>query len=159
MEPAINVYIISRISKDHHFWTDSVCDCLDKVFRVFKPKDHNSWEKPHEKFSKKVFEVDLEAINKSHIGLMLPEYGRDCAWEAGYYANSKKPLVVFVDKQVLWLRDWMVKGGIDYVITNNPITYSILKQDPILKYKEISLINNLASLSSELKRIYRKNYF
>ena len=89
---------------------------------------------------------------------MLPEYGRDCAWEAGFYANSNKPLVVFVDDQLEWLRDWMVKGGIDYVITNNPVTEGILKKDPILKYKEIELIERIEYIGSRLKDIFTKHY-
>jgi hypothetical protein len=156
--PKIKIYVISRISKDAHFWTDKVCDYLDDSFEIFKPKDHNPWNSRHEIFSKNVFEVDLDAIKKSHIGLMLPEYGNDCAWESGFYANSEKPAVIFVDNQTEWLRDWMVKGGIDYVITNNSSTYKILKKDPILKYKKIIFVKYISDLNKKLKDIYQKHY-
>jgi len=154
----IKIYIIARISGDAHFWTDKVCNQLDNSFEIFKSKDHNPWNEKHETFSKNVFDIDLEAIKKSHLGLMLPEYGNDCAWESGYYANSEKPLVVFVDAQREWLRDWMVKGGVDYVITNNSSTYKKLKDDPILRYKKIILVKKLRSLNKELKKIYQKYY-
>jgi hypothetical protein len=154
----IKIYLIARISKDAHPWTDKVCDSLDDSFIIFKPKDHNPWDKRHEKFRRKIFETDLGAIKKSHIGLMLPEYGRDCAWEACWYANSKKPVVVFVNEQIEWLRDWMVKGGIDYVVTYNTSTYRILKKDPIVKYKRIILIKDIKALGKTLKKIYHNTY-
>lgn len=154
----IKIYVIARISEDAHFWTDKICNQLDDSFEIFRPKDNNPWSKKHDTFSKNVFEVDLDAIKKSHIGLMLPEYGNDCAWESGFYANSEKPTVVFVDTQMEWLRDWMVKGGIDYVITNNSSTHKILKKDPILKHKKIVFVKQLRSINKELKNIYQKYY-
>ena len=105
-----------------------------------------------------MYDVDLEAIDNSHIGLMLPEYGNDCAWEAGYYAGIGKPAVIFVNTQKEWLRDWMVKGGINYVVTNNRSTYEILKNDPILRYQEIILIESLSGLNEALKEIYQKHH-
>ena len=151
----IKIYVIARISEDFHLWTDKVCEQLADSFEIFKPKDHNPWSKRHETFSKNVFDTDLKAIESSHIGLMMPEYGKDCAWEAGWYANSGKPVVVFVDTQMQWLQDWMVKGGIDYVVTNNVSTYEILKKDPILKHKKIILIKNIKGLNKVLKAIYQ----
>jgi len=151
----IKVYVIARISEDAHLWTDKVCDQLDDSFEVFKPKNHNHWNKRHEKFAKSVFDVDLEAMKNSHLGLMLPEYGKDCAWEAGWYANSKKPVVVFTDTQIEWLRDWMVKGGVNYVVTNNSSTYKILKKDPILKHKKVILIKTMKGLNEILKKIHQ----
>jgi hypothetical protein len=158
--PQINIYVIARIAKDHHAWTDQVCRQLDKkTFSVFKPKDFNPWRKKHEKFPKQVFDVDLLAIKNSHLALMLPEYGNDCAWEAGWYANSKKPVIVFVDQQIQWLKDWMVKGGLDYITTHNPETYKILKRDPILKYKEIFLIKAIKELNQIISKIFQQHYY
>ncbi len=153
----INIYIIARIDKDAHTWIDGVCDKLDKnIFDIFSPKDHNPWNEKHEFFSKQVFDTDLVAIEKSDIGLMLPEYGCDCSWEAGWYASRKKPVVVFVNDQAKWLKDWMVKGGVDYVITNNQKTLAILQKDPILKYKKIISIENIAELNHLLRAIHEK---
>jgi hypothetical protein len=154
----IKIYVIARISEDAHLWTNKICGQLDDSFEIFKPKDHNPWNKRHETFAKSVFDVDLIAIKNSHIGLMLPEYGKDCSWEAGWYANSKKPVVVFVDAQMEWLRDWMVKGGLNYVITNNSSTYRILKKDPILKHKKVIFIKAVKGLNKVLKEIYQNTY-
>ena len=153
----IKIYLIARISKDAQPWNNKVVSSLKRRhFEVFKPHEHNPWDKKHEKFSQKVVDVDVEAIKNSHFGLILPEFGRDCAWECGYYANSTKPAIIFVENQLGWLRDWMIKGNIDFVITNNKKTYNILKQDHILKHKKIILIKKLDDLTSILIDIFKK---
>ena len=136
-----------------------VADSLvDGGIEVFKPHEHNPWNQIHIEFPREVFEVDLRAIKESHIGLCLPEFGNDCSWECGWYSNSNKPLVVFVNKQDKWLRDWMVKGGIDYVITDCEETYFKLRNDKILNDKEIILINSINELSHVVEDIFNKNY-
>lgn len=155
----INIYLIARISKDAHAWNNKVVSNLDpSIFSVFKPQEHNPWNQKHELFSKEVFNVDLGAIKKSRIGLCLPEFGNDCSWECGWYSNSEKPLVAFIDDQIEWLRDWMIKGGLDYIITINKNTYDILINDPILKHKQIILISNINELVVELENIYQNHY-
>ncbi|MFA6106173.1 MAG: hypothetical protein WC745_00695 [Patescibacteria group bacterium] len=155
----INIYLIARISKDAHEWNNRICGMLDcSKFGVFKPHEHNPWNGAHEKFSKDVFDIDLEALKWSHIGLCLPEFGKDCAWETGWYSNSKKPLVIFISDQLSWLRDWMIKGGLDYVITDKNETYNILLNDPILKHKKIIQIRFKNKLGNELEKIYRRHY-
>ncbi len=158
MKDKIKVYIIARISPEAHRWTDEVCTYLDASFEVFKPKDHNPWNQRHELLSKHVFDCDLAAIKASHIGLMLPEYGNDCAWEAGWYSASDKPSVIFTDTQTEWLRDWMVKGGAPHIITCNTDTYAILKNDPILMHKNVMLIKKMEDLGGALKYIYAEHY-
>ena len=153
MQRKIKVYVIARISKDFHLWTDKVCDHIEKEFKIFKPKDHNPFSKSHKYFSKKVYDLDLKFIRSSNIGLILPEYGRDCAWEAGWYSCSGKPTIIFVDKQTKWLRDWMVKGGLQYIATINPKTYKILRNDPILKHKRIILLSKISDLNGLIKKI------
>lgn len=154
----IEVYLSARISEDAHDWNNFVCDYLTEPFNVFLPQDYNPWKANHIDFPKQAFDVDLEAMRKSHIGLLLPNYGRDCAWEVGWYANSDRPLVVFVNDQLDWLRDWMIKGGLDYVITTNPQSYETLKSDPILKYKPVKLIDCTSKLKDEMLQIFRKHY-
>jgi nucleoside 2-deoxyribosyltransferase len=150
----IKVYLSARISRDAHLWNDTVCKHLKRPFEVFIPQIHNPWNISHEKFPKAVFEMDLNAMESSHIGLLLPEYGRDCAWEAGWYAKSDKPLVVFTSDQTRWLRDWMVKGGVDFVVTDNLNTLDILKQDPILDRRKVSYIRRIEDIHEEMLKIY-----
>lgn len=154
----IRIYLSARIAKEAHFWNSFVCSHLKDPFEVFMPQDHNPCDVDHEKLSKQVYELDLQAMIDSHMGLLLPDYGRDCAWETGWYANSEKPLVIFIDHQLGWLRDWMIKGGCDYVITTNPESYEVLIRDPILKHKDIILIESMQSLHSQMRQIYQFHY-
>ncbi|MFA6255348.1 MAG: hypothetical protein WC675_04965 [Patescibacteria group bacterium] len=155
----IKIYLIARISKDAHEWNNWVSSFLytDKI-QVFKPHEHNPWNSSHEGFSYQVFEVDLNAIKSSDIGLCLPGFGNDCAWECGWYSNSSKPLVAFVHHQTNWLRDWMIKGGINYVITDNRNTYQKLINDHILHYKKIIFLNDMNELPLAIEKIYFDNY-
>ncbi len=152
----IRVYLIARISEEAHCWNNEICAQLKHPIEVFMPQKLNPWKEKHELFQKSVYDLDLHAIKNSHLALMLPEYGRDCAWEAGWYSNSKKPLVVFIDTQKEWLRDWMVKGGIDYVITTNQETYKLLRKDHILRHKEVIFIEGISKLGKAITDIYSK---
>ncbi len=149
----IRVYLSARISPDAHAWNREVCGALSAPFEVFMPQDVNPWQMNHERFSLDIFQLDLAAMESSDLGLLLPEYGRDCAWEAGWYANSAKPLVAFVHTQTEWLRDWMVKGGLDCVLTTDPGTYETLRCDPILRTKQVELLDALSELPAALMRI------
>jgi nucleoside 2-deoxyribosyltransferase len=152
----IKVYLSARISKDAHKWNNEVCSKLKAPISVFMPQNNNPTNILHKDLPVEVYGMDLEAMKQSDIGLLLPAYGRDCAWEVGWYSNSNKPIVVFVDSEIDWLRDWMIKGGLDFVITNNPKTWSILKKDPILKFKPIILIKQIKQLKEELIKIHKR---
>ncbi|PIN94144.1 hypothetical protein COU54_00035 [Candidatus Pacearchaeota archaeon CG10_big_fil_rev_8_21_14_0_10_31_24] len=154
----IKVYLCARISKDAQEWNSLVCDSLNYPISVFMPQKHNPWNLKHTSFPKEVYELDLMAIKESHICLVLPIYGRDCAWEIGWYSNSVKPVLVFIDNQVEWLKDWMIKGGIDYVATSSRIVFNLLKKDPILKYKNIFFVKKINELNNLIKKIYRLHY-
>jgi nucleoside 2-deoxyribosyltransferase len=158
----IKIYLIARISEDAHAWNNEVASIFDrKKFEVFCPHKDNPWDDNqirHEEVSQLIVDVDVEAISDSHFGLALPLFGRDCAWECGYYAGIKKPVVVFIEKETEWFRDWMVKGGINYVVTNNQKTFQLLKKDSILCHKEILLIEKMSDINETLISIYQKHY-
>ncbi len=155
----IKIYLIARISPDAHSWNNKIAGLLNREkIEIFMPHEHNPWNQKHESFAMEVYEEDLKAIKNSHIGLCLPEFGNDCSWECGWYSNSKKPLVVFINDQINWLRDWMVKGGVDYILTDNQTTFEKIKKDPILKNKKIFLINENLSLTMAMENIYSLHY-
>ena len=131
----IKIYVSARISADAHKWNNAVCSSLDDRIEVFKPQDHNPYNLDHREFSKQVYEIDLKAMQGSDMGLLLPPYGRDCAWEVGWYSNSDKPMAVYTENDTEWLRDWMIKGGVDKVITPTDWLFDILKNDPIVADK------------------------
>src|SRR3989338_2972291 len=152
----LKIYLSARISADAHKWNDTVCNSLDESrIEVFKPQEHNPYNLDHRGFQNDVYEKDLKAMQESNIGLLLPPYGRDCAWEVGWFSNSDKLIVVYVENDTEWLRDWMIKGGIDRVITPYEWLFELLKKDPIVSEKS-QLIESRSKLSDALLEIYRE---
>ncbi|MEZ4951127.1 MAG: hypothetical protein R2879_15365 [Saprospiraceae bacterium] len=145
----VKMYLSARISEDAHAWNNEICDIISSHFDIFKPQDHNPYNVDHRLFEKEVYRIDLEAMMASEIGLLLAPYGRDCAWEVGWYACSDKPMVLVAERDYSWTRDWMIKGGIDAVLTSCPIMYDRLKQDKIVHDKIIK-VNSRADLGSEI---------
>ncbi len=149
MKNKINVYLIARISPSSHKYNNLICDDLDGRIEIFKPQEHNPSNSDHRHLQYSVYETDVNAMRKSDIGLLLVPYGRDCAWEVGWYANSGKPVVAYAESETEWLRDWMIKGGLGCVITSDKSLYDLLRQDPILKNK-CMLIESRKQLSDVL---------
>jgi nucleoside 2-deoxyribosyltransferase len=150
----IKIYLCARISKDAHKWNEKVCGSLKSPISVFMPQKHNPWNIKHEEFPKEIYDMDLAAMKESDICLLLVPYGKDCAWEIGWYTNSNKPVIAFINSELEWLRDWMVKGGIDYIVTTNSKTWKKLILDPILKYKKIIFIEKIEQLNELITKIY-----
>ncbi len=141
------MYLSARISRDAHAWNNKICDLLSEHFDVFKPQDHNPYELDHRSFQKEVYQLDLNAMIASEIGILLTPYGRDCAWEVGWYARSEKPIVLYAENDVSWTRDWMIKGGVDAVIVSEDSMFDLLKNDGIVGDKVIK-IDSRAELST-----------
>jgi nucleoside 2-deoxyribosyltransferase len=159
----IKIYISSPVSDYQKFWNLTITRLLrNDGDIVFLPQEITPENQNHEQFEIYVFNKCIEWIEKSNVGLLLLPYGRDCAWEVGYYAGTNKPLFVFIsemnDEQESRLRDWMVKGSINEIITNNENSYLKLKSDYILKDKPIHKINSLDNLPDKISKIYNSNY-
>ncbi len=133
-----NEYICSKFS-DNNFIID--------LPQHITPKALN-----HENFPVDVYNQCLSMMESSDIGLLLLDsYGRDCAWEAGWYtANKTKKLVTFVESSSHFMRDWMIKGGVDIFITTNPRIAEYAKNDPILKHKKIILIDSVDKIGTKV---------
>ncbi|MFA5021615.1 MAG: hypothetical protein WC508_00845 [Patescibacteria group bacterium] len=155
----IKIYLISRISSDAHKWNEKVCkNLVNENIDVFIPHLHNEWNIAHEKISYAIVRTDVDQMKNAHFGLLLVPYGRDCAWEAGWFSHSNKILISFVHKNVSWLRDWMLKGGLDYIITDSKKTYRILQQDPVLNIRSIILLKSINNLHEVIEKIYTDEY-
>lgn len=149
----VKVYLSARIAKDAHPWNNCVCNELDGRFDVFKPQDHNPCDVDHRQLPKSVYEMDLRAMQESDLGLLLSPYGRDCAWEVGWYSRSEKPIVLYVEKDTTWLRDWMIKGGVDLVAVCGDDLYERIKDDSIVADK-IRRLESRSQLSDLLFEVY-----
>jgi hypothetical protein len=106
----------------------------------------------HENFPLEVYQQCVNMMESSDIGLLLLDsYGRDCAWEAGWYsAKPAKKLIAFVESSSHFTRDWMIKGGIDIFITTNPRIYNYALNDPVLKHKKIIFLDNIDHISEKI---------
>ncbi|OHA35877.1 MAG: hypothetical protein A3H57_04540 [Candidatus Taylorbacteria bacterium RIFCSPLOWO2_02_FULL_43_11] len=155
---SIKVYLIARISDDAREWNGKICSLLKPPIDLFLPQNHNPLNIHHEKIPLKVYLTDVGAIEEAHIGLVLPEFGSDCSFEVGYFARSEKPVIAFVDEQTEWLRNWMVKGGIDVVVTTNRQTYSTIVNDHILRHKRVLLAETAGELNEIIRRVFEDAY-
>jgi hypothetical protein len=149
----VKVYLSARIAKDAHPWNNCVCNALDGRFEVFKPQDHNPCDVDHRHLPKSVYEMDLRAMQESDLGLLLSPYGRDCAWEVGWYSHSEKPIVLYIEEDTTWLRDWMIKGGVDLVAVCGDSLYERIKDDSIVANK-ICRLESRSQLSDLLSEVY-----
>lgn len=156
MSLSIKVYLIARVSEDAQLWNNKICSEIKHPIEVFMPQTFIPLDKKHEDFPKAIFDTCLKAMKESHLGLLLPEYGSDCSFEVGWYSNSEKPVLCFVDHQKEWLKDWMIKGGLDYVATTNKETFEVFKKNPILKHKQLFLIENISDLNNLIRDIILK---
>lgn len=152
----IEIYLIARISEDAHMWNNKVCDVLSDPIKVFMPQKHNPYNILHTMLSKEVYDMDIETMKKSDLALALPEFGNDCSYEVGWFSNANKPIIFYVDTQTQWLRNWMVKGGLDYVVTTNQGTFEILQQDSILKTKKVVLIKDIEELNQVISKVFEE---
>lgn len=147
----LRIYISSPVSFYQREWNNAIAKILqDYGNKVLLPQDISPRSIAHKRFEKYVYDECINMIQESDLGLLLLPYGRDCAWEAGYYKGLNKPFFAFIselnDIALERLRDWMVKGAISGVITDNSETFTVLKKDSILKNKGIYKIDNILDL-------------
>ncbi len=88
----------------------------------------------HESFEESIYKQCIEGMEKCDVGLiLLDSYERDSSWEAGWFAAKKKPLIGFVQNSLKFRQDWMIKGGINGIITTNEIIFTTIKKDNFFK--------------------------
>ncbi len=145
----LKVYLIARVSVDAHEHNNRICSYLDERIDIFKPQSIIPMGLKHEEFQRTVFQACMDRIRRSDVGLLVAPYGNDCSWEVGYYSNSNKLIVAYVEDDILFLKDWMIKGGLDFVITSSKLSSEKLKKDPIL-YDKVVLLGSTEDLSNKL---------
>ncbi len=148
----LEIYISASISNAHN---NAYIASLfpESEFFIHLPQkivpDHLS----HVEFPLHVYQQCIEMMTASHLGLVFFDaFGRDCAWECGWYsAREDKQLVGFAESGSVFLRDWMVKGGLDALITPNPRLYKVCQENPILSQKELIYIPTPADLPAAIQ--------
>lgn len=152
-QPALQwiIYLSASISNAHdNAW---LAEQFPKErFHVYLPQQIVPDQLSHVEYPLHVYQQCIEMMTASHLGLVLFDaFGRDCAWECGWYAaRPDKKLVGFAQSASVFLRDWMVKGGLDALVTTNPRLYTTCQANPILSQKPLKYIASVADLPDVL---------
>lgn len=156
-EELIRIYLSASISNAHNnaFFAEQFDP---ERFEFYLPQLIVPEQLNHEQFPVHVFQQCLEMMTASDFGLVLFDaFGRDCAWECGWYAGRPdKPLFGFVEASSVFMRDWMVKGGLDGLVTTNARMYEAFQKNPLLHSKALVLIQSPAELPDALHRLFQK---
>lgn len=151
----LHIYLCSRLTEKAKQWNNAVTQNLDNEFHIFRPQDIDVSDIPATALDSVIYAADLEGMVQSDLLLVLPPYGRDCAWEIGWFCGHNKPTIAYAELYEDWLRDAMVKGGLTAIVTSNETLFHLLLQDPAIKNKSY-LISSQAHLADAIKNIYNQ---
>jgi len=152
----LKIYLSASIS--HALSNQYIADLFPKdQYHVYLPQNIVPDELNHTQFPLHVYQQCIDMMESSDIGLVLLDaFGRDCAWECGWYsARQDKCLIAFVQSSSLFLRDWMVKGGLDAWVTTNERLHQAAQANPLLSQKSIALIDNDHALPEAITAGYQ----
>ncbi len=141
----MNIYLSSPVSYYQRSVNKRIAASLANVgMKVFLPQDISPQKYSHKNFEIYVYEQCLDMIRQSDAVLLVYPYGRDCAWEVGYYEALGLPQFAYIPNHSMVslsrLRDWMIKGSLDVVFVTDHITYNVISHDPILSQCNIQLV-------------------
>ena len=95
------IYLAGSCSKDQRAVMEKIAKILRdngyKIYCPFELKIENAWDYSQEDWAQKVFEADLDALNRAEMFLMITPGRNGTAgtnWEQGYMYAMKKPIVV-----------------------------------------------------------------
>ena len=124
------VYLSARIAKEQQARNNEVANVLAGYFEMFLPHEFQ-----HGHTEQSIYNIDIAAMEQSDLAVLLPPYGRDCAWETGWYLGKRRPYFILCHDEIEWSRDVMVKGSVSAVICTDELTYAKLKKDEMLRGK------------------------
>lgn len=151
----LRIYLSASISNAHDNAHLAACFPEDR-FTIYLPQLIVPDQLSHAQFPLHVYQQCVDMMSESDLGLVLFDaFGRDCAWECGWYsARPDKRLIGYVASGSVFMRDWMVKGGLDGLITTNARLYEVCRENPILKHKPLALIERLEDLPAAIEAMY-----
>ena len=151
-EEKLGIYLCSRLTDAAKQWNDTISGELDGEFSLFRPQDLSLDNISADDIDRVVYQADFIGMNQSDVLLVLPPYGRDCAWEIGWFCGKEKPAIAYAELGGDWLHDAMVKGGLTAIITNDPVLHNLLLNDPETAAKS-HLIPSKHELGRTIKQI------
>ena len=153
----IPLYISSRLTPEAQAWNDLICPELNKEFSLFRPQDIDLRQISKADIDVDAYKKDFEGMKQAKFLLVLPSpsYGRDCAWEIGWFCGQGKATIAYVEVPGDWTKDAMVKGGLTAIITNSQELYETLQTDSSLKNK-LWLIPDRSCLARQIQTILQQ---
>lgn len=155
-EERVCIYLCSRLTDAAKQWNNIVTEELDGEFCLFRPQDIDLGGTSLVDMDDVVYRADYKGMNQSDVLLVLPPYGRDCAWEIGWFSGRKKPAIAYAEAEGDWLRDAMVKGGLTAIVTNDSVLYHLLLNDPATAVKSY-FISSKQELGKIIKHILQSD--
>lgn len=151
----LRIYLSASISNAHNN-AYLAAQFPSESFTIYLPQAIVPDQLNHAQFPLQVYQQCVDMMTASDIGLVLFDaFGRDCAWECGWYAaRPDKKLIAYVEAGSVFMRDWMVKGGLDALITPNERLYEVCRSNPILRQKKLRLIPDIAALPAAIAAVY-----
>lgn len=144
------IYLCARLSEEARQWNNEVTNVLTSDFTLFRPQDLDLRGCPESHIDWVAYLADFRGMFDCDLLLVLPPYGRDCAWEIGWFCAQGRPTIAYTEGKDEWLRDAMVKGGLTGVITNDKELHQRLLADPSTCSKS-RLISAREELAAALK--------
>ncbi len=151
----LRIYLCSRLTQKARDWNDEICKELycDESLHLFRPQDVDLKDLRAYDMDYAAYHEDFKGICDSDLLLVLPPYGRDCAWEIGWFGGAQKVTIAYVEQAEEWLRDAMVMGGITAIVTSSQAAYEKLLENPLTVDKS-HLIEGRKELATTIKQIY-----
>jgi nucleoside 2-deoxyribosyltransferase len=154
---SIQVYLCSRLTQSAREWNDVILREFneDADFSIFRPQDLDVKNLKGFELDYVAYNGDLNGIIHSDLLLVLPPYGRDCAWEIGWFCGANKLTIAYSESEGDWVHDSMVLGGLNAIITNNATLYETFLDNPLTSQK-CYFIHSKSDLASCIKKIYKQ---
>ncbi|MBA3958136.1 MAG: hypothetical protein H0X51_07075 [Parachlamydiaceae bacterium] len=152
------IYLCSRLTEGARLWNNVITEEIKDYFQIFRPQDINLKGVTDHQLDWVAYQADLKGMQGSDLLLVLPPYGRDCAWEIGWFCGQDRVAIAYAESKDDWLRDAMVKGGLTAIVTNNKLLYDNLMADPATANKSY-LIPDRQDLGKIIRQIYEQTEF
>jgi nucleoside 2-deoxyribosyltransferase len=180
-ESDVHGYLSARVSADALPYNHEICSHLKPPIKLFLPEWICPDDIPHEEFPNHVAVECIRAMQRSDFGLLLPPFGKDCAWEIGWYAGARKPMIAYIHNQTEWLRSANAQRhdsvrheyhpaiskevtaadrtnamrSIDAIATDHHETYEMLLRHPVTS-KKIHYLHTLDELQDLILQLVGK---
>ncbi len=149
----IKIYWCSRLTSEIQAFNNQLRVAFDSRFALFLPQEIDLSSYTKEKKDLVGYIEDLRALKEAHILFLVTPFGRDCCWEVGWACGRGLFVIAYVENNLNFLEDSMVKESLHCIITSSKKAYATITQDPTKKSK-CYLIASREELSPLVWKLY-----